>query len=128
MAMATLPYIHEVYQSSMVIQSSGSVPIQCPVQDQQVQKLSDDKIKELADIGKRVQQHYLFPQDMEWAFAGGELYLTQARPITTLGDESTPKPTDTSNLTSGLTQILKGAPASPGLVSGPVRIVENVKS
>jgi pyruvate,water dikinase len=107
--------------------TQGVKQVPVPVQDQQVQKLSDDKIKELADIGKRVQQHYLFPQDMEWAFAGGELYLTQARPITTLGDESTPKPTDTSNLTSGLTQILKGAPASPGLVSGPVRIVEDVK-
>ena len=51
---------------------------------QRVQKLSDARILELADIGKRVEAHFGTPQDVEWALAGGELYILQARPITTL--------------------------------------------
>jgi pyruvate,water dikinase len=39
----------------------------------------------LADLGRRVEAHFGTPQDIEWAVdAAGELWLTQARPITTL--------------------------------------------
>ncbi|QUQ66491.1 PEP/pyruvate-binding domain-containing protein [Kutzneria sp. CA-103260] len=47
--------------------------------------LSDAQIRELAALGDRVEQHYGSPQDTEWAIDGdGRLWLTQARPITTL--------------------------------------------
>jgi len=34
----------------------------------------------------RANRHYRFPQDIEWAWANGRLYLLQSRPITTLAD------------------------------------------
>lgn len=47
--------------------------------------LSDDQIRALADLGGRVEAHYGAPQDTEWAIdSSGKLWLTQARPITTL--------------------------------------------
>ena len=47
--------------------------------------LSDAQIRDLAALGQRVQAHYGTPQDIEWALDGaGALWLTQARPITTL--------------------------------------------
>ncbi len=46
--------------------------------------LSDDQILALADMGGRIEAHYGTPQDIEWAIAGGQLYLLQARPITSL--------------------------------------------
>ncbi|TWP49093.1 phosphoenolpyruvate synthase [Lentzea tibetensis] len=47
--------------------------------------LTDAQIIQLAELGKKVQNHYGSPQDTEWAIdADGELHLTQARPITTL--------------------------------------------
>ena len=47
--------------------------------------LSDDQIRSLADLGRRVEAHYGAPQDTEWAIdSSGKLWLTQARPITTL--------------------------------------------
>ncbi|MGH3548316.1 MAG: PEP/pyruvate-binding domain-containing protein, partial [Pseudonocardiaceae bacterium] len=47
--------------------------------------VSDDQIWALAALGRRVQAHYGAPQDIEWALDGdGTLWLTQARPITTL--------------------------------------------
>jgi phosphohistidine swiveling domain-containing protein len=50
----------------------------------QVQSLPDAQILELADLCQRVAEAYDSPQDIEWAWAGGKLYLLQARPITTL--------------------------------------------
>ncbi|WP_051580752.1 PEP/pyruvate-binding domain-containing protein [Pseudonocardia acaciae] len=47
--------------------------------------LTDDQLCELAELGRRVEDDYGAPQDCEWALdTGGALWLTQARPITTL--------------------------------------------
>jgi pyruvate,water dikinase len=47
--------------------------------------LTDDQVRTLAALGDRVEAHYGAPQDTEWAIdADGRLWLTQARPITTL--------------------------------------------
>ena len=46
--------------------------------------LSDSDVRALLDLGRRVQDEYGTPQDIEWAIAGGELYVLQSRPVTTL--------------------------------------------
>jgi rifampicin phosphotransferase len=47
--------------------------------------VTDAQIRALAALGARVEAHYGAPQDTEWAIDGdGALWLTQARPITTL--------------------------------------------
>ncbi len=47
--------------------------------------LSDEQVVALTDVGQQVQARYGSPQDIEWAVDGsGRLWLTQARPITTL--------------------------------------------
>jgi pyruvate,water dikinase len=47
--------------------------------------LTEDQVLALAALGDRVERHYGAPQDTEWAIDGaGRLWLTQARPITTL--------------------------------------------
>jgi len=47
--------------------------------------VTDGQIAALVALGERVEAHYGSPQDTEWAIdADGTLWLTQARPITTL--------------------------------------------
>ncbi len=47
--------------------------------------LSDEQIRALAALGAQVEAHYEAPQDIEWAIdASNYIWLTQARPITTL--------------------------------------------
>lgn len=47
--------------------------------------ISDTQVRALTALGARVEAHYGAPQDTEWAIdADGGLWLTQARPITTL--------------------------------------------
>jgi pyruvate,water dikinase len=48
------------------------------------QALHDDTIVELARFGARAAEQLRAPQDIEWAFAGGQLWLLQSRPITSL--------------------------------------------
>jgi pyruvate,water dikinase len=53
-----------------------------PPADQQRFCLSDTALSQLAELGRRVEAFYGEPRDVEWAFAGGQFLLLQARPIT----------------------------------------------
>ena len=46
--------------------------------------LTDKQIKEIAQEVKKIVEIYGKPQDIEWAYESGKLYILQARPITTL--------------------------------------------
>ncbi|MBT7929074.1 hypothetical protein HN682_04060, partial [Candidatus Peregrinibacteria bacterium] len=48
------------------------------------QKLNGKQIIELAELCMKVEKHYGFPSDIEWAFADEKFFITQSRPITTL--------------------------------------------
>ena len=51
---------------------------------QSKQKLKNSEIIKLSKIIRNIEKHYKSPQDIEWAYAKGKLYITQSRPITTL--------------------------------------------
>ncbi len=86
-------------------------------EEQARQKISDKDIIALAKIGKRLEEHYQFPQDIEWAKENGELFIVQTRPVTTIKEMAEVGPEITAPV------LLSGAPASPGIASGPVKIV-----
>ena len=48
------------------------------------QTLSEEQLKELITVGKKIEQHYKKPMDIEWAIEDGKVHVLQARPITTL--------------------------------------------
>jgi pyruvate,water dikinase len=50
----------------------------------QMQALSDAQILELVTLGNKVQSAFGEPQDIEWGFSEGRMYLLQTRPITSL--------------------------------------------
>lgn len=86
------------------------------------QKMSDDQILELGEIGKQIEVHYARPMDIEWCVEDAVIFVVQARPVTTLGNganKDRPKP----ELKKGATILVKGLSASPGKSSGPVRHV-----
>ena len=47
------------------------------------QKLDEEQLRELARVGDDLEQRLGRPQDIEWALEGGELFVLQARPVTT---------------------------------------------
>ncbi len=86
-----------------------------------MQKLADDKIIELAEIGKRIEEHYGKPMDIEWAMEGNVLYIVQARPITTLNMKVKGSTVETTEK-----PIIEGLPAAPGVVTGYVKVVPEI--
>ncbi len=46
--------------------------------------LDDTRLRELADIGARIEGHFGKPQDIEWAIDDSKLWIVQSRDITTL--------------------------------------------
>jgi len=53
--------------------------------EQQVFCVSDTALSKLAELGRKVEDFYGDPRDLEWAIAGGKFFLLQARPITVAG-------------------------------------------
>lgn len=48
------------------------------------QVLSEEQILKLSELIIRIEKHYGFPCDIEWAYEKGDFYIVQSRPITTL--------------------------------------------
>ena len=68
----------------MVQENNKNVWLDLSAEESSKQKLNEDLTKEVAKTCQKVEDHYGFPCDIEWAIENGELYITQSRPITTL--------------------------------------------
>ncbi len=94
-----------------------NIKIDLTKDEQAKQKIADEDIIFLAKIGKTLEDHYSHPQDVEWAKEDGKIYIVQTRPVTTINKgKETHHDIDAPVL-------LSGAPASPGVAYGPVKIV-----
>ncbi len=60
----------------------GSTTVAVPEDKRLIQSLSDEQITELCHIAQRIEDHYGFPQDIEWGWANGRFAILQAREIT----------------------------------------------
>ncbi len=112
----------------MVRSGEGNIQRKVPSSRQDKRKLTDAQAVEVATLGKKLQQHYFFPQDSEWAIENGKLYVVQTRPITTVNATTTKNEaskTEAKKITGKL--ILEGQPASPGVVTGIVNILKSAK-
>jgi pyruvate,water dikinase len=89
------------------------------------QVLTEDELASLGALGARVADHYGVPQDIEFAIEKGTVYLTQSRPITTLGaagPAAAAATTPRAGLAEASTPIARGLGASPGIATGVARI------
>ena len=77
----------EVDGDLFFVHDNGSIRRQ-PKQVQDV-NLSDDILLEVARTARKIELLFGCPQDIEWAHDGVQLFILQARPITTLPEEST---------------------------------------
>ncbi|MBR5503843.1 MAG: phosphoenolpyruvate synthase [Methanobrevibacter sp.] len=100
-----------------------SIQVDVPEELRNERVLSDEELEKLVEMAKRVEGHYGKPQDTEWAFHGGNLFLLQSRPITTLGDSEEKESGDGE---VDLEVLIKGLGASPGLASGTVKVILNL--
>ena len=58
------------------------VPVAFPLR--QKPALTPSQVKVLTKLGKKIEQYYQMPMDVEWALEKNQMYIVQARPITVL--------------------------------------------
>ncbi|MDO8553200.1 MAG: phosphoenolpyruvate synthase [Candidatus Micrarchaeota archaeon] len=110
------------------------------------QKIQDSEVIDLARIASKIEHHYQFPQDIEYAIEKGNIYIVQSRPITTLNKDKEKiefKPvgsvttsaipeqkTSTTSTVANFSEakiLAKGLGSSPGIGIGKVRILNSSK-
>lgn len=107
--------------------------ISCTKKEKDKQKLTNEEIKKVAEFGIQIEDHYKFPQDIEWAIEKGKIYFVQSRPITVIKDSKADSQNqqDKENQPQAKDQeptaeiLLKGIAASLGLASGSVKIIHS---
>ena len=98
--------------------SDNTLELDVPKEKTSAQVLTNKEIYQLTKHGVRIETHYENkPQDIEFAIENNKIIILQTRPITSKVKE---KP-----LLSEIKaqQLLKGTGASPGLVTGKVKII-----
>ena len=66
------------------LKEGGTKTQQIDPDQQKSQTLTEQQILQLARIGRKIEEHFGCPQDIEWCLADDEFYIVQSRPITTL--------------------------------------------
>ncbi len=62
----------------------GTIEQELEPEQQASQALTDEQVVELERIGRKIEDHFGSPQDIEWCLADDVFYIVQSRPITTL--------------------------------------------
>ena len=100
------------------------------------QKLADEQILALADIGNQIELHYDKPMDIEWCIERGEIFIVQARPVTTLisganglksegaGGKEMRIAEEEVVIEPKKKVLARGLAASPGIAYGPVKLLD----
>jgi pyruvate,water dikinase len=88
------------------------------------QVLKNSEIIKLSSIALELEEHYKKPQDIEFAIEGDDIYIVQTRPITTINKRIAVG--GESKEISG-EMVLTGLAASPGIASGIVKIISDLK-
>jgi pyruvate,water dikinase len=108
---------------------------------QKKQKLSNELIIKVGKSGRNIEKHYGEPMDVEWCVEANNVYIVQARPVTTIQKSEPAAAEGESGEAAGkevvqviegasceVTEniILKGLSASPGMACGKVTIIHDI--
>ena len=98
-----------------------------PLEKQEQVVLNDDQIAELTRYALSIEKHYGGYMDMEWGMdENGKLWLLQARPETVWSRKNVAGSQPIQKEDAPMQErkvLIKGLPASPGRVSGKVRVI-----
>jgi pyruvate,water dikinase len=71
----------EVTPDHYALDRSGKVKREKIVDDR---ILTDEELRRLGELGRQLEERQGVAQDIEWAMVGGEIFLLQSRPVTTM--------------------------------------------
>ena len=103
------------------LEKGGLVEISVPKELQKIECLTEDELHQLWGLAKKLEEHYGFPQDFEWASEYGKVFLLQTRPVTVFYE----KRREEEKLK--IKPLVKGLTASPGAAVGRVIVAKTLQ-
>ena len=83
--------------------------------------LNDEEVREVATLGRRIEEHYGSAQDTEWCYdADGTAWMLQSRPVTSAGGAPPEAAAHDGEV------LVRGLGAAPGAGSGRARVVREL--
>ena len=73
---------------------SGTRRVEVPEEEAELPCLDEEQVQKLARLAVEIEELYGRPQDIEWAYHGGSLYVLQSRAITTIKGAPVKEPTE----------------------------------
>ncbi|MEM7818150.1 MAG: PEP/pyruvate-binding domain-containing protein, partial [Candidatus Aenigmatarchaeota archaeon] len=112
---------HIAKKTKMKIASEdyGLKEIEVPKELSEVPSLDEKTLKELWKILVKIENHYKFPQDVEYVVENGKIYIVQSRPVTAFFEKKL------EEIHLRIKPILKGLSASGGIAVGKVKILKD---
>jgi pyruvate,water dikinase len=111
---------HQLVRNQGATGEEANIWVEMPPEEQTRQKVTDEEIVKIARLGKKLEEWYQFPQDIEWAKQDSEIFIVQTRPVTTIKE----KAEEEEEIKAPV--LLTGDKASPGIASGPAKIIKDI--
>lgn len=90
--------------------------------------LTDEQALQLARYAEDIEKHYGCYMDMEWSLdQNDKLWLVQARPETVWSQRKKEESGENESAATERKVLLQGLPASPGIASGRVHVIDDPK-
>jgi len=110
------------------IKTGKTIHAEVPVERQNLPSLTEDEVKRLVELAKKIEEHYKKAQDIEFAVDRDlkfpeNVYIVQSRPETVWSLKEAPQRIEVSKPTVQRVPVIKGLPASPGSHAGKAKIV-----
>lgn len=110
------------------IKTGKTIHAEVPVERQNLPSLTEDEVKRLVELAKKIEEHYKKAQDIEFAVDRDlkfpeNVYIVQSRPETVWSLKEAPQRIEVSKPTVQPVPVIKGLPASPGSHAGKAKIV-----
>lgn len=107
-----------------------NVHLEVPPDRQEKPCLTDEEISYLAELAKKIEEHYGTPQDIEWAIDWDlpypkNVFIVQSRAETVWAMKAPPKPAAAAKAEREV--AVKGLAASPGVYAGKAKVVLTVE-
>ena len=110
-------------------ETGKTIHAEVPPERQNQPCLTDEEILRLAELAKRIEEHYGRPQDIEWAIDKDlpfpeNVFIVQSRPETVWSVKTPPTEEEKETaITAERVVTVRGLPASPGVYAGTAKVV-----
>ncbi|MEM0165236.1 MAG: pyruvate, water dikinase [Saccharolobus sp.] len=113
------------------LRTKKNIEVKLTDEEANAMSITDEEALELAKLAMKIEEHYKTHMDIEWAIDADlsfpdNIFIVQARPETFWSTKKREETSKTSVVTEGKV-LVRGLPASPGIVYGRAKVILDIK-